>query len=99
MTPHIVNAGKQFYNQHSLDLILLTIQHLHLAIINVQSEIEKADIELRDSISPGEYDRVHETLKDNFTKLREQILQSKIKKLEMDTKDYMYNRVYLWAEE
>lgn len=85
-------------NQYSFDLMLLTIQHLHLAINNVQREVNKADQKLKGGTTPDEYNGIHETLKANITKMREQILQNKIKKYERDTKDYRFNRVYSWAE-
>lgn len=85
-------------NQYSFDLMLLTIKHLHLAIDNVQQEVFKAEQELKKGTSPEEYNELHEALKINIKKMREQILQNKIRKYERDTKDYKFNRVYTWAE-
>lgn len=74
-------------------------QQLHLAIANVQSEVEKATTDLKEMTTPEEYNKLHEALKENITKRREQIMKNNIKKCERDTKDYLYNHVYTWADE
>lgn len=61
-------------------------------------KIEKADIQLKDSVSPTVYDTVHETLKDNIAKLRKRNLLNKITKFQRDLTNYMYNCVYSWVE-
>lgn len=46
-----------------------------------------------------DYDKIHEELKKNISKMRDQIMSTKIKKFERDNKDYLHNRVYTWAAE
>lgn len=43
--------------------------------------------------------KIHEELKKNITKMKDQIISSKMKKFERDNKDYLHNRVYTWAAE
>lgn len=56
-------------------------------------------MELKNTVSTTEYNQIHEELQNNIAKMREQVMNSKLKKSEWDTKDCMHNRVYTWALE
>lgn len=86
-------------NRHSLDLMLLTVKHLQGAINKTQDEINVVIPEIKNSSTPAEFDKLQEEISTNIRKMREQLMQTKIKKFERDTKDYLFNRVYTWAEE
>lgn len=86
-------------NRHSLDLMLLTIKHLHSAIQHTKAEMEKVDLEFKSATTLVDYKRAHDELKTNVDKMKQQIMQTKLKKFERDTRDYQYDRVYTWSEE
>lgn len=86
-------------NRHSLDLMLLTVKHLQVAIKKTQDEISTILPEVKNSSTPAEFDKLQEEISVNIRKMREQLMQTKIKKFERDTKDYLFNRVYTWSEE
>lgn len=86
-------------NRYSLDLMYLTVQHLQMAIQNVKQDIEKTDKELKEQITINDYSKIQEELKINIEKLKEQIMKNKLQKFERDTKDYMHDKVYTWAED
>lgn len=70
-------------NRHSLDLMLLTVQHLQLAIPETQKEVETAECEFTSSVPAAEYNKTHEDLKGNILKMREQLMTTKIKKFSL----------------
>lgn len=86
-------------NQHSFDLMLLTVQHLQAAVQTVRQDIQKVDAEFKNHSPVTEYNKTHEELKGNIEKLKDQIMNNKIKKFERDTRDYEMDRVYTWAAE
>lgn len=86
-------------NRHSLDLMLLTVQHLHQAVQSVKEEIATLDIEFKNSSPATDYNRTHDELKINIDKLRDQLMQNKLRKFERDMHDYQQDRVYTWATE
>lgn len=86
-------------NRHSLDLMLLTVQHLQKAISEIKVEVEQTDQEFKASVTATEFNKIHEELKTNINKMREQLMVMKIKKFERDTRDYLNDKVYTWADE
>lgn len=86
-------------NQFSLDLMVLTIQHLQKAITEIKEEIKKVDIECKITNTIEKYDEIQKNLQENISKFKAQLMQNKCKKIERDTRDYKFNRVYTWAEE
>lgn len=86
-------------NRYSLDLMYLTVQHLQIAVKNVKVEVEKTEVELKNTSTPEDFNKIHEELKVTIHKLKEQLMANKLKKYERDTKDYLHNKVYTWAEE
>lgn len=106
MMPMLLHDDKIYHekwlalcNQHSLDLMLLTIHHLYKAVTSIKEEITEIDTECKNQTAPAEYTRLHEELKNNIEKLKNQIMQNKIKKFKRDTCDYQHDRVYTWADE
>lgn len=79
--------------------LLLTVQHLQLAIKKIHTEVQKEDEEYKISATTTDYDKTHAELKINITKMREQLMTTKLKKFERDTRDYLNNKVYTWAED
>lgn len=79
--------------------MLLTVQHLQIAVSDAKKDIARVDSEFKTSTTAIEYKRTHEELKNNIDKMKQQIMQLKLKKFERDTRDYQFDRVYSWSEE
>lgn len=77
----------------------LTEQYLHKAIKTTYTEVEKIDGLFKEQASKADYNKVHEELKTNIGKMKDQIMLTKIKTFRQDNKDYLYNRVYTWSNE
>lgn len=59
--------------------MLLTVQHLHLVVSNVQKEINKVKLDFfKKAMTVEEYNGTHNELKANIKKLRAQNLTNKI---------------------
>lgn len=86
-------------NRHSLDLMLLTVKHLQAAINKIQEEIVTIEEDIKSTATIAEFNKAHEDIKANIEKMRQQLMQNKIKKFERDTKDYLLNKVYTWADD
>ncbi|XP_056420504.1 uncharacterized protein LOC130361474 [Hyla sarda] len=106
LTPALLMEDREYIikwyalcNAHSMDLMFLTVQHLQVSIIDIQKEIKKMEKDLKKESTSEYMDKIMREIRDNISKLRASILQTKLTKFERDTKDYQLDRVYTWAEE
>lgn len=62
-------------------------------------DVIHTDRNYKEAVALNKYNETHETLKNNINKMREEMLQNKIRKFERDTRDYKFNRVYSWMDD
>lgn len=103
LTPNLLTDDQDFVtewyglcNAFSLDLMFLTIKHLHDKITVIQEQINSTERELKDSLPELQYTEVTANLTESLQKLKENILKVKKRKFERDNKDYLNNQVYTW---
>lgn len=77
----------------------MTVKHLQAAINKIQEEIVTIEEDIKSTATIAEFNKAHEDIKANIEKMRQQLMQNKIKKFERDTKDYLLNKVYTWADD
>lgn len=103
LTPNLLADDHEFVknwyglcNQFSIDLMFLTVKHLQERLKTVKEEIENIESDLKNSSPIEKFNEIVGTIAESTSKLRENILKTKKRKFDRDTRDYEQNQVYTW---
>ncbi|OCT84034.1 hypothetical protein XELAEV_18022172mg [Xenopus laevis] len=88
----------QILDRCSIDLMTSTIQALQGEIRETTQEIHKLTMEIKNTFTNEEMTETLNATKIKLGKLREYIVQKKLKKFKRDTQDYQLGQVYTWTQ-
>ncbi|XP_044143779.1 uncharacterized protein LOC122933085 [Bufo gargarizans] len=89
---------EKIINKCSYDLILLTINRIHTAVTELQTQISVTEQQLRDSLTSEEFGKLKESVDTYISTYRRETEEKKRSKFLRDSEDYHLNRVYKWQD-
>ncbi|XP_068102454.1 uncharacterized protein [Hyperolius riggenbachi] len=97
--PLFVTRFFEILNKGSLDVMLLTVERLHVKVTGLKKQIAEKEDKIRSTLPEEQFDSLCQEQQEKLEEARQVILQRKQGKIARDAEDYRLGRVYTWKKE